>query len=335
MFLSLIIPVYNTEKYLAECLDSCLAQDLGQDDYEIICVNDGSKDGSAEILERYSSAHPNIKVINQENAGISAARNNGIDHASGTYVWFVDSDDFIRENFLRELKMNADSKMPERINFRGFEFQHEQSQDYRSLRQRSDFSGMHSSHAGIWTSIYRRDYLHQHHLRFRSITHGEDIIFIAEFSNHEHNHVLMDNVAYFYRRNPDSVTNLRTEIQKKNYLESHIEGAIILDEMCRGTGHNRTLNAVYLMHFLRCAMVEIAKRPRAEAAQYLERMTKSGLFPYKTPKEITDKRTFMTRRTDWIGKLFNWILVNSSTRLGYRLLRLWYLILNLRDSIIK
>ena len=94
---SVVIPVYNVEDYLRDCLDSIVNQTLK--DIEIICINDGSTDNSLEILEHYKSKDERIKVISQENGGISAARNKGIDLASGDYISFIDSDDYIDNNF--------------------------------------------------------------------------------------------------------------------------------------------------------------------------------------------------------------------------------------------
>ena len=90
---SVIVPVYNTEKYLARCLDSVIGQT--ERDIEIICVNDGSTDDSAAILERFAAADPRIRIVTQTNGGLSAARNAGLDVAAGEYVMFVDSDDWI------------------------------------------------------------------------------------------------------------------------------------------------------------------------------------------------------------------------------------------------
>ena len=98
---SVIIPVYNVEKYLAACLDSVVNQTL--EDVEIICVNDGSTDSSASILERYSCEYNNITVIKQENQGLSCARNAGILHARGEYIYFLDSDDRITANAMEEM----------------------------------------------------------------------------------------------------------------------------------------------------------------------------------------------------------------------------------------
>ena len=90
---SIIIPIYNVEKYLSRCLDSILSQSY--DNYEIICINDGSTDSSRKILESYIDKDSRIKLINQKNKGLGEARNTGITHAVGDYIWFIDSDDWI------------------------------------------------------------------------------------------------------------------------------------------------------------------------------------------------------------------------------------------------
>ena len=95
---SVIIPVYNVEKYLGECLDSVLRQTL--EDIEIICVDDGSTDGSAKMLAEYAAKDPRIRIITQANAGLSAARNAGMDAACGKYIYFLDSDDYIVDDML-------------------------------------------------------------------------------------------------------------------------------------------------------------------------------------------------------------------------------------------
>ena len=101
--LSIIIPVYNVEKYLEKCLQSCLSQDIPHDEYEIIVVNDGSPDSSLAIAERIAKSATNITIITQENGGLSAARNTGMSVAKGEYIWFVDSDDWIETNCLKQL----------------------------------------------------------------------------------------------------------------------------------------------------------------------------------------------------------------------------------------
>lgn len=92
--------MYNVEKFLTKCVLSCENQDISKNEYEIVCVNDGSPDNSLQIAETLALQYPNIKVISQPNGGLSAARNTGLINAKGEYVWFVDSDDWIEENCL-------------------------------------------------------------------------------------------------------------------------------------------------------------------------------------------------------------------------------------------
>lgn len=105
---SVVIPVYNVEKYLRECLDSVINQSLKE--IEIICVNDGSKDGSQKILEEYSGIDSRIHIIVQENQGLSCARNVGIRCATGEYICFLDSDDMLAEDSLVEMYSYAQSR---------------------------------------------------------------------------------------------------------------------------------------------------------------------------------------------------------------------------------
>lgn len=101
MRFSIIIPVYNVEVFLPKCLDSALCQTY--EDYEIIAVNDGSTDGSRKILSQYECKNPRIKVIDQENRGLGGARNTGIQHANGEFLFFLDSDDYIPSTALEEV----------------------------------------------------------------------------------------------------------------------------------------------------------------------------------------------------------------------------------------
>lgn len=103
MTLSIVIPTYNVEKYIAKCLNSCINQDIPDTEYEILVVNDGTKDDSAIIASEIANENPNITIINQENQGLSGARNTGLNSAKGDYVWFVDSDDYIEENCLSRI----------------------------------------------------------------------------------------------------------------------------------------------------------------------------------------------------------------------------------------
>lgn len=104
--ISVIVPAYNAEDYLPACLDSITSQDI-EETFEIVCINDGSTDSTADILDKYDRNYPYLKVITQKNSGLSAARNAGIKTSSGDYIMFVDSDDAILEGTLRAVYTKA------------------------------------------------------------------------------------------------------------------------------------------------------------------------------------------------------------------------------------
>jgi glycosyltransferase involved in cell wall biosynthesis len=114
--ISVTVPVYNIEKYLARCLDTILDQTFDKD-YEIICVDDGSTDSSGKILDEYGRKYSKIKVIHQENQGLSGARNTALQYVSGKYTMFVDSDDFIAKNALEGLYNFAELKQSDVVIF--------------------------------------------------------------------------------------------------------------------------------------------------------------------------------------------------------------------------
>ena len=104
--ISVIIPIYNTEQYLKECLDSVCSQSYK--DIEIICINDGSTDNSEEITRSYAQQDKRIKLISQKNQGLSITRNNGVSQAQGEYLFFLDSDDTIEQNAIETLYNRAE-----------------------------------------------------------------------------------------------------------------------------------------------------------------------------------------------------------------------------------
>lgn len=118
MKLSIIVPMYNVANYLVKCLDSLLEQDLSWSDYEIILVNDGSTDNCGEIAQQYADKYTNINFISQENRGLSEARNAGIKQANGSYILFVDSDDYLQPNTLGALLGQAERDNLDVLRFR-------------------------------------------------------------------------------------------------------------------------------------------------------------------------------------------------------------------------
>jgi len=142
MKLSIIVPVYNVAQYLPKCLDSLLNQDIDKEDYEIIVVNDGSSDNSSEIAQDYANQHSNITLINQENQGLSGARNTGIRVAKGKFIQFVDSDDYLEPNVEKALveKMEKENLDILRFNYQNVNEKYEVFEPNKSGKPFVDYT---------------------------------------------------------------------------------------------------------------------------------------------------------------------------------------------------
>ena len=172
---SIIIPVYGVENYIKRCLDSVFAQTYGN--VEVIVVNDGTKDNSIEIVKNYQ-----VKIINQENAGLSAARNTGVKYATGDYIFFLDSDDYIEPDLLLEVSKMLDNN-PDLIRFQIREVFEDNTPpiDYNEI----GFLGIEGVEAfdrisryhfveNAWSYIIRREYYLNNNFEFKVGTMHED-----------------------------------------------------------------------------------------------------------------------------------------------------------------
>lgn len=116
--LSIVVPAYNVERELEKCIESCLKQDIPQESYEIIIVNDGATDNTLQVATDIAAKYECVSVVNQKNMGLSGARNTGLKYAKGKYVWFIDSDDYIKPNVLGNMIKQADDNNLDCLFFR-------------------------------------------------------------------------------------------------------------------------------------------------------------------------------------------------------------------------
>ena len=196
--LSIIIPVYNTGAYLAECINSCLDQDLSSDEYEIILVNDGSTDDSMEIIEEYWSEYPNIRVHSQRNCGLSVARNEGFDRAGGDYVWFVDSDDTISRDCLRNLLDYVEGM--DMLAFGPMLNTHRMSGSDYIIATDGHFAN------AVQYYIFRRQFLIANELRFYPGIYHEDAEFTPRALYYAESLIVCTENCYRRRLRPGSIT---------------------------------------------------------------------------------------------------------------------------------
>ncbi|MEI0566106.1 glycosyltransferase family 2 protein [Brachyspira pulli] len=210
---SIIIPVYNVSKYLRACLDSVINQTYK--DLEIICINDGSTDDSLEILKEYSNKDNRIIIIDKKNAGVSAARNDGIEKSSGEYLFFMDSDDYIDNDFIEVFYNNAKKNNSDLVVLSRFwNLDKRVNKDYHSALP-------------TWSMFIRKSILDTYkYLRYPINLHpGEDGIFSHELLMYTKNVSFEYNTNYHYvKRAGQSTENSIKNIKKlsddiKKYLE--------------------------------------------------------------------------------------------------------------------
>jgi glycosyltransferase involved in cell wall biosynthesis len=188
MLLSLIIPVYNVENYLRECLDSVFAQDL--QDCEVICVNDGSTDNSMQILQDYKKTYTDLLIIDQQNGGLSDARNAGIKAAKGECVFFLDSDDYLLPNVLVKVKekiqhnsidifvFNAliNGENPYVVGLDVIENKVFSGREYAA----KSYALMRTFVTAAWLHVYRKDFLLNNQLFYEKRIYHEDEYFTPQ-----------------------------------------------------------------------------------------------------------------------------------------------------------
>lgn len=211
MKFSIVIPVYNVAQYLNECLDSVIAQTFT--DWECLCVDDGSIDGSADILDSYASKDSRIKVIHKSNGGVSSARNRGIDEAKGDYILFVDGDDTCVPWMLETLdNVNQDLgwfdiatfgvqrvlRLDEKLPINGIEVKPRLLQDVDStdVQKAYAFDQVVGSLL-VWNGCFRRQLISN--IRFEPFRNGEDLLFGTTCFCNAEKVVSIPAVLYRYR----------------------------------------------------------------------------------------------------------------------------------------
>ena len=188
--ISVIVPVYNTEKYLKDCLEGIVNQTY--QNLEILCINDGSTDGSLAILSEYAGKDERIKVIDQENKGVARARNTGLDHVTGEYITFLDADDFFEFTLYEELASKAvkmktdicvcrsdsffDGETHRWVNDHAFKESLMPDKKVFSLRDipRHSFSVFNGY---VWDKLFRADFIKKHQLHFNPTKASSDARF--------------------------------------------------------------------------------------------------------------------------------------------------------------
>lgn len=239
---SVIIPVYNDERYVKECLDSLSKQSFS--DFEIICVNDGSTDETHNVLKSYAYKFPKYKIINQENKGLSMSRNIALECAVGEYIYFVDSDDILKENTLeiiwskcKEYKLDALFFSFE--NFTNSEAMKDKYSNMLSSLKRVGFyvqqpiTGQNlllefikndEYYVTVWTQVVRREFLKKNNIQFYPGILFEDNLYTLQILLKIQNAMCINDILYRKRIRENSIVTRKENADNiKGFLITIIE----------------------------------------------------------------------------------------------------------------
>lgn len=225
-FISIITPVYNAEKYLARTLESIISQSYSN--WELILVNDGSTDDSSAIIARYAHNDLRIKVINQENAGPSVARNTGILKAEGTYLNFIDADDWVTTDYLEKLMyamkdhidlvcagyFEINSNYPEGLQLHDFN----QNQQNKIISKKEFQTNLFNGVTGVlWGKLFKKDIFDKKKIQLNSnLKLSEDLLAVLEYSKYIKNVYIIPDAIYYYNR---ANSGLSGKLKISNYFD--------------------------------------------------------------------------------------------------------------------
>lgn len=234
MKVSVLVPIYNVEKYLRQCLQSICEQTLP--DIEILCINDGSTDSSRNIIEAFHQKDSRVKLINKVNTGYGNSMNVGLDHASGEYVAIVESDDFIEPDMLERLYSTAEKYQTDIVKSNYYSYSENNGEErnvytkiYEEIEVNKEFCPLSKPQLfwgtqAIWSALYRRAFLVSNNIRFNETPGAsyQDISFAFQTYACAESAVLISDAFYHYRidntnssmKAPDKVFSVCDELQK-------------------------------------------------------------------------------------------------------------------------
>lgn len=224
--ISIIVPVFNVKDYLEDCLNSILAQTFSK--YEVIIVNDGSTDSSPQIIESYQTKFPHIKIIHQQNQGLSNARNTGIKHAVGKYLFFLDSDDKIKPTTLEKLYFGCEqNNVP--LAICGIELFNESGPISQFIYQgKNIINGLNLAEdiligkmfSWVWNKLYRKDIWEKSSLSFKDGAYYEDIEVIFRILKNYPSIFCVPEALYEYRVRPGSIVTTHSEKKITDFIKN-------------------------------------------------------------------------------------------------------------------
>lgn len=295
--LSIIVPVYNVEEYLPKCLNSLLDQDLPPDEYEILIIDDESPDGSRAIAEGFEENHKNIRVISQENLGLGGARNTGINQARGHYLMFVDSDDYIEPNILRELVNIAENRNLDILRFGHIEEKEGEplnvNQIQKDLKITQTYTGEEFIESRMkaacyaWVLLISADLFREHELYFMHHRYYEDTEWFPRVLLKVKRVADCNRLVYHYVQRKGSITKAvdvekqRKIVEDKMLLITHLQN---LQKQVESRGAKEWFDMMISHLVISIVSYAAANVPGLLPSLKLQLKNKENLFPLRTKK---------------------------------------------------
>lgn len=269
--ISIIVPVYNTEKYLHRCIDSILAQTYT--DFELLLVDDGSTDSSGAICDEYALRDSRVRVFHKENGGVSSARNLGLDNAQGEWITFVDSDDWVNVKYIEHLYECVSNEIDMIFSYATiYTGSTKYKENYPSyIACSTDIDVMFDKndlhwHTSPWAKLYKKELINQNSLRFdNAICVGEDLVFvysyilvckriyISNITDYNYNNIVTGSLTQRVFRFESElyglhrITGVVKDLEKYGHINSHVSKLKV--DWVIGCFTRRVLNSIYHNEF--------------------------------------------------------------------------------------
>ena len=332
MKISIIIPIYNAEKYLSKAIESCINQTLKE--VEVILVNDGSIDNSFNICKEYKINSENIKLIDKKNEGVSIARNTGLEYASGEFIMFLDADDWLDSDTC-EIMYNKMIYNEAEMVFCNYIMEYENQEKNNSIKfgaekekiidneikskiilpliEDEDKKSIHTKSAfrGPWAKLFRKDIIDKNNIRFnKNLVIGEDFIFNLEYLKHSKKVIMEEKCLYHYRINNESALNRYREdfwniyrnllLNLEEYLESNLSSLEYLPRLNK-------LKLKYLLICVKNEMNKLNRKSLSERREYIKKICDDDIIRFvlksdsKEAANIKDKLILFLLRNNMIS----------------------------------
>lgn len=315
--ISIIIPIYNAEKSLRRCLDSILK--LTFPNFELLLIDDGSKDSSGIICKEYASRDNRIKYIYQDNHGVSSARNKGIELASGDWITFIDADDYIEQNFCNivdskesakaDLIINNIVNLQNGINVGGTAFEQHLTSSKKEITKKLNDLIHTNTFRAPWGKFFRRNLIIDNRIRYdESLHYAEDTIFNLNYLKYVSSFLFNGDITgrYIYDANLSTGTTKRYKCDVKSLIFVRDQAIKLLREQ---SIYNETIERHFLFYFTMIENCCFGKKENALRKEF-----------YWSPLQLELERKYLHQLRPWdqlMYKLFKHIPHSMTTPIAY------------------